>query len=85
MVSEPTLSLLLVLSVLEGVVYNDGEVVTTSLLAFEGVDVVLLDEEDALLISCEGTVSSVKLKVRGAVLASCRLSLPLSLLKNGTE
>jgi len=52
MVRQPALGLLLVLTVLERVIDNDGEIISRSLLVLERVKVALLDEDDALLVAC---------------------------------
>ena len=57
MICEPALGLVPVLAALEGVIYDQGEIVTRSLLVPERVEIVLLDEEHALLISCAGVIS----------------------------
>lgn len=53
---DPTHGLLFVLTVLEGFIHDDGEVVARSLLALETVDVVLLDEKNALFATYEKDV-----------------------------
>lgn len=83
MEDDPAHGLLLVLTVLETLIYDDGKVVARSLLAREAVDVVFLDEEDALLVACEAVINLATADfIRKDRVRRC---VPWSLLVNSTE
>lgn len=51
MISKPSLGFLLVLAILETVINDDSQIVPRHLLAHEGVEVALLDEDDTFLVA----------------------------------
>lgn len=80
MVNDPALGLFLVLTVLEAGVDDDSKIVTGGLLVLEGVDIVLLDEEDAFLIACKwiAQLSVIALCVGTEKLFFCHLKVKVS-------